>query len=87
MLGALIMRLLEFSEPGVGTRAAAMPDLASLLRDVELAAGDANDRKQIGLYADISEDMTVRLPSAVTEGPRRKPRSRGPARWQGQPGR
>jgi hypothetical protein len=67
MLGALVMRLLEFSEPGVGARVAAMPDLASLIQDVQLEAGDANDRKQTGLYADINEDMTVRLPSAVTE--------------------
>ena len=67
MLGALVMRLLEFNQPGVGSRIAAMPDLACPMRDVELDAGDANDRKRIGLYADVNDDMTTRLPSDVTE--------------------
>ena len=67
MLGGLIMYALKFNEPGVGTRVAAMPDLAGLIRDAERGAGDANDRKQIGLYADVSTEMTIRLPSDVTE--------------------
>lgn len=67
MLGALLMRMLAFNQPGVAARVATMPDLARLLRDVGAQAADANEAKKSGLYADIDADGRVQLPSDVTE--------------------
>jgi AbiV family abortive infection protein len=68
MLGALVMRVLAFDRPGVATRVAAMPDLASVLSDLQVQAADANEAKKSGLYADIDAEGRVRMPSEVTEG-------------------
>ncbi len=72
MLGALMMRLLEFGQPGRIGRVLAMADLAAMLDDTKAQASGANEAKKNGLYADMDEDGRLRLPSDVTENDARQ---------------
>jgi AbiV family abortive infection protein len=62
MLGALMMRLVAFDQPGVLARVMGLAGLAEVLREVEAEAAAANKTKMRALYADMDADGHVRVP-------------------------
>src|SRR5260221_8970861 len=74
MLGALIMQLLSFGQPGAASRVAAMEDFGSVLCDVREQALGANEAKKSGLDAGIQAGGLVRVPSEMSEDDGGQPR-------------